>query len=791
MTFWNPILLAGAAAFSIPLIIHLFNRRKFRVVNWGAMHLLETVIRINKKRIQLEQLILLIIRCLIPAILALCLARPVVNNWRTLIDWMLFPLIALVLFACAWLMKGVARTVLACLCGVCVVYLLCSMLGLFSLLPDDITARAPSGDVRSSTVILLDNSYSMDAAQDGSTNFEKAKGITSQIINDLKRGSDISVIMMGDGAESMTDAPSSNRKTLVERIAGLTPGFGSVDTVDAIETGAGTLVEMSNVKRDLILVTDFQRANWQDVSESALSNMKRLANGSESRPHSVTLVHTGKTNPNNIAVENLVIEPRVVGVGQEVTIRADLVNHGSKTHEALYVEFLVDKQHKRSKTTRVFANDRVQVLFSHTFKTAGSHIVEVRLDTQDLEADNSFQYAIDVLEHIDVLLVNGDPSDQPLKGETDFLEVALSPHLWESHLGGEGNKLTDLLRATSIETVALDAEALKGKRVLALANVKKLTGGQVALVKSFVRNGGGLILFAGSNLDIKWYNEILGSDENELLPLPIESLAGSVEKRAHPARIVRQRFDHDALQVFNDEAHRNGRIDLTEFWMWYRLLPPQGEDAGEGLQVSVLTRMENGDPLIVEKRVGKGLVIQVATACDADWSNLPTQNGYAPLMQELAIHLATQINSPRNVTINQKIQAVLPAKWVGQSLAVFDPEGEEHRVQATASGAFAVVQFHETKRPGEYRLVTPDGVTRHFVVTTSRRESRLDQLTDDEIEKVAEKLDARVVRSLAEYREVDAQRRHGREIWKWLMIAVLTFLFAEMFLQHWFTRRIS
>ena len=58
MTFINGILLAGAAAFLIPLLIHIFNKSKFRKINWGAMHLLETVVRVNRKRIQIEQLIL-------------------------------------------------------------------------------------------------------------------------------------------------------------------------------------------------------------------------------------------------------------------------------------------------------------------------------------------------------------------------------------------------------------------------------------------------------------------------------------------------------------------------------------------------------------------------------------------------------------------------------------------------------------------------------------------------------------------------------------------------------------
>lgn len=101
MSLLNPLLAIGAIAFLVPLLIHIFNRSRFRTVEWGAMHLLESVISQNRKRLQIDQLILLLIRCLIPAVLAICLARPVLTGggllgnapvaswccWTTVIPW--------------------------------------------------------------------------------------------------------------------------------------------------------------------------------------------------------------------------------------------------------------------------------------------------------------------------------------------------------------------------------------------------------------------------------------------------------------------------------------------------------------------------------------------------------------------------------------------------------------------------------------------------------------------------------------------------------------------------------
>ena len=73
-------------------------------------------------------------------------------------------------------------------------------------------------------------------------------------------------------------------------------------------------------------------------------------------------------------------------------------------------------------------HEKGQVLFTHAFDTAGSHTIEVVADGDALKADNSYLASIPVRDKIPVLLVNGDPSPEPLKSETDFAEIALQPY---------------------------------------------------------------------------------------------------------------------------------------------------------------------------------------------------------------------------------------------------------------------------------------------------------------------------------------------------------------------------
>jgi hypothetical protein len=69
--FW-----AGLALASIPIIIHILNRRRFKVVPWAAMEYLLAAMRKNRRRLKFEQWLLLAVRCLVLALLGFALARP-------------------------------------------------------------------------------------------------------------------------------------------------------------------------------------------------------------------------------------------------------------------------------------------------------------------------------------------------------------------------------------------------------------------------------------------------------------------------------------------------------------------------------------------------------------------------------------------------------------------------------------------------------------------------------------------------------------------------------------------
>lgn len=718
MTFLNLTLLGGLGAVAVPIIIHFFHRRRVRVVKWGAMHLLDTAIRKHQRRLQLEQLLLLLLRCAIPGALALCLARPVLSHLQTLV-----------------------------------------------------------GNAKSSVLLLVDNSYSMDYGGPAQSNFQLARQNVARKIDGLGRGSDLAVVLMAGGNEPWLNKPSTDFERFAKALGQLEAGYGKASVPESLEAAAQILPKMQNPFREVILLSDFQRINWTASEAPARLRAVELLKNMPLPPH-LTLFHVGAEGRDNVAVESVEFSRLAIGVHQPIQVRANVHNFGEIGHPDLRAFFRVDNKERGATQISLGPREQRQLLFTHTFDTPGSHVVEVYADADSLQADNSAQASILVWDKLPVLLVNGDPSPEPLRGETDFLDIALQPYRKGSV------ELADLISTRVVDDKGVTAETLARTRVVVLANVKQLSDAHLRALEQFVREGGGLLVLPGNRCNTDWYNRALAANGEGLLPAPLVSLSGSLNESTPPARIVAERFNHPALEMFNDP--RNGSLAEGEIKLWFKLGPPA--DAREPI-FTTFARLDSGDPLLVEKKFGEGRVILASTAGDADWGNLPTRPFYLPLMQRLVTYLASSAYPPRNVEVGKPLLAFFPRSEAGKNAVLTDPSGARHELPIAPEGGRGVVEFDNARQPGLYLLNGPAGSLAHFVVSTAREESDLQQLGETELKAAAEELGASLVTSWNEYKDLDQRRRFGREIWPPLLWTVLALVFGELLLEQWFAQR--
>ena len=494
-------------------------------------------------------------------------------------------------------------------------------------------------------------------------------------------------------------------------------------------------------------------------------------------PPPITLFDVGAEVKDNVAIESLDFSRLMVGVGQKIQIRANLRNFGDAKCPDLRVLFKVDGKDKSVSQINLGSRENGQVLFTHAFETPGSHVVEIQAEADTLKADNSYLASIPVRDKVPLLLVNGDPSAEPLKGETDFAEIALQPY------SAAKVELADLILTRVVPADGLNAKLLAESAVVILANVRKLSDDQLRALEEFVRTGGGVLLFTGNRIDSVWWNSALFHDGKGLLPLPLATLTGDAKENAPSVSVIAQRFENPALELFNDP--RNGSLGEAAIKLWFKMREPQSPNVA-AMEATVLARLESGDPFLVEKKFGEGRVIACATAIDADWSNLPLRPSYLPLLQRLAVYLASNVYPPRNLAVGKPLVAFLTPAEINKEATLTIPGGESLKLKGVKRGERGVIEYLKTQRPGLYTLQPPGGGPIHYVVNANRRESDLAKLSDSEIATLANQHGVALVRSGAEFKALEQTRRYGTELWKTLLWALLALIFLELILQQIF-----
>ncbi|GIX48361.1 MAG: hypothetical protein KatS3mg131_2572 [Candidatus Tectimicrobiota bacterium] len=268
-------------------------------------------------------------------------------------------------------------------------------------------------------------------------------------------------------------------------------------------------------------------------------------------------------------------------------------------------------------------------------------------------------------------------------------------------------------------------ERLADYQAVILCNVEALPPHVWQQLYQFVYEGGGLAFFAGNRVKPASYNAQLYQTATPLLPLPL----GEAVQRPETAPLTIAAFDatHPLMRPFAGEE------EILQRPRFYRYLRLEGWQAAS--DVRVILRLQDENPLLVEKRLGRGTVLFFATTADRDWTDLPTRTAYVPLMHGLASHLARLAAAAQRpgVLMPQPFVYAAPSVEAGTALTVITADGQRRLSRFRREGEQSVAEFAAYSVPGLYRLQTPEGPDL-LPVNATRRESRFEKLQADDLQ---------------------------------------------------------
>lgn len=478
-----------------------------------------------------------------------------------------------------------------------------------------------------SMVLVLDATMSMGVGRV----FDSAMGRADDFVDALESGDEAAIVILDERPRVLSDftADTASLRRALSAIDGAS--FGSASLSAGLALADELLSSARFENRSITLVSDFQASAAQSIDGSW-----KLSAGVSLETQDV-----GEDQTSNLSIVDMRV-PSLVRQGVPAEpILTRIRSTGSLPLQSAQASLLVDGAVvERAEVALEGVAERV-VEFAYDLNTLQQeveHSVEVRVQGDSFDADNS-RYALVAVEPArPVLVVNGEAAPDWFDDEAYWFALAA---------GAQGASPFEVEVVTAN---AFDVARLASVDAVVLLNVSRLEVTQARALERFVEGGGGVLvapgdraLSRGSNLDGLLAGLLLGSP-----------VLGSGDYR------VIADFDRRHPLFADLPVEWDARFQRA--WS----LEPAPD-------ASVLMRFDNAEPALLSRPLGAGRLLLTAMPLDSEWGNFPLQPAYLPFVHEMLTWLMAREDAVRSAT-------------VGDSILTATPQGELPGIRARVGG---------------------------------------------------------------------------------------------------------
>jgi len=542
-------------------------------------------------------------------------------------------------------------------------------------------------------VVLVDDSYSTGDRWESTSALAEAKRAVQAIVEQahqqsssqlvtLLRFSEAARLSAGAQPEVFAEAIDDDFRSNLEAIvAGWQPSQTDVGPVDALKAIPRLPLAGDDQTVILYVVSDFRTRQFGSASEVR----ERLE---EMKPDiaQIHLVRSVRETRPNLAITKLEPEAGVRAAGVETWMNVTVANYDDAPARSVLVQLEQDGDALPSLSLDdIPAGKEVTKKFRVQFAGTGAHSLTATLEPDAVEIDNRRFFACDLPAARPVLIVDGSPDQRGARQLTLALDPGGNTHTgWRPHV----EPVSYLART----------EDLGPQAAIVLMDVATLKDDELAALEKYVDSGGGVAWFVGSMTNRDFYNERLYRDGKGLFPVPLTLPTQLMDSR-HESTPDVDVTDHSLFRAL--AGTRNGFLPLV--MVDYYFAVPEDWKAPEDGETSVLAKLRNDAPLVVEKKFGKGRVVAQLTKLSTGdtplgrWTNWSLNPVFPVLANELVAYLsAGQPNSSLRLVGDDLVVRVPQDK--------FDPAMRFILPSDTASGSATTrpeLPVDATKENGE------------------------------------------------------------------------------------------
>ena len=372
LVFLNPLLLWGLPLVAVPIIIHLLNRRRFDKRPWAAMVFLLRAMKLNRRRLRMEQWLVLALRTLAILLLVLLVARP------------------------------------------------------------RLSGGAFGSDV-GHHVVCLDDSASMAHRGGADDAMDRAHEAVLRLASHLaqERPGDLFTLVSAStpGQPMLAAVPSGEElpRRVREAVATMRTGDRSLDLGVLLPRLREIAASAKAANRtETYVVTDLRRHDWVARGGEPNAALASWIGALDADREHLQVIDVGSRDQENLAIADVRCKNRVAIAGVPLELEVVIENLGRI--ESAPVELSIDVDGKSrgvQPVPSIAAGESARIGFVETFHVAGPHGLRAALPNDRYATDDARSFALDVRPSSRVIVIDGAPGQEPEDAETFYIAAAL------------------------------------------------------------------------------------------------------------------------------------------------------------------------------------------------------------------------------------------------------------------------------------------------------------------------------------------------------------------------------
>ncbi len=588
--------------------------------------------------------------------------------------------------------------------------------------------------------IYVDNSFSMSRLGQNGELISQARDFSKSVINDAPRNTQFVLLSNNLGGE---EKRLLTKAQLLEKIEQLTYSPLPRSASNILKYWKQWNIDAKNnqeiASSQLLYLSDFQKSTFGKLEKISAF------------PSKIYPVVLKPSNEGNLFIDSVWFENPAQRLGVKQIVYALVRNESKNTLKEIDVNFQIGRINRNVYAQLpAFGSDTIELTYFN--QEAKRVACSVTVNDRQMNQDDSYYFSYNVVKNSKVLLINGEDA---------VSNIGIVLGLENYFIVTEKN--ASVVSASSL--TEFDAVVMNGNNQLSSLLIKSLV--------EFSNDGGGLVLFPGSNAAISGWNDLLTR-----LNMPTISgvqTAGLAIKKVNTNDAF---FDG----VFEKKAEN---INLPNVTKAYRLNSSKNDEA------IGLLNYQNGSDFFV-RSTGKRSVYFSSTSLSPSFSNFTSNQLFSTLVLRSAelckksLPYSLSIGESSYFPITKVSSSEQPVQLVNQK-STFLP-----LVFTKEEKAFISIQGQEAVRSlkaGNYTISHNNETISSLSVNYQRKESKISCYNSKEISTFLEDAEIpfdKVQEGMSWTGASFLNLEQAKSYWKWFVCFAFLFLLGEMLVVAFF-----